>query len=272
VDSSGGSGISGTPCDSGIALDASDPVHAAHAIGVCQGLVQAEWLYPDGSQPAAGSTFDIGHGVMAQFGANLAREGERLLALSSGDARTPNLPGYMDDLAKGYAVGVPGGFPSGESGCPAPSGNAFDGIALRAVLQVPAGATGLAFDYAYFTRDYPTWVCTQYVDNAAALVTGVTGLAADTNVLVDSSGNKIGATSTAMQYCVSNNAYPCALGTSVLAQTGFENGGSTGWLSTPVLPVTAGATVEIKFMIWDSADQQSKSTLLVDRFRWVTGP
>jgi hypothetical protein len=266
-DPSGPSFTSSGPCDSGLALASSDASHAARSMGICDGLVSAAWVYPDGSAATTGGNFDLGHGLLTSFGANNApREGVALLALSSGTARAENQQGYSATFDKGYNHALPAGFPKAETSCPAPSGTGYDGIGLRIVLVVPAGVRFLAFDYAYFTRDYPDWVCTSALDQAAALVTGLSGAAGVQNVLLDPVGNPMFASPTSIRACASPT---CPLGTAMLDQTGFSGHGSSGWIRTPNLAVTPGDTVRATFAIWDSTDGTYDSSLLLDSFAWI---
>ncbi len=224
--------------------------------------------YPDGSDATTGGSFDVGHGVLPTFGPNNpASEGARFLALSSGSARAPNQPGYSAELLKGYPVTPPAGFPKSQASCAAPSSQGYDGIGLSVTLVVPEGVQSMTFDYAFFTDDYPDWVCTTAVDQAAALVTGIGGSSAVQNVLLDSSGNPMLASPTALRACASSTGFACSLGTGPIAETGMTAG--SGWLETASLPVTPGDTIHAVFTIWDSLDGNFDSTLLLDDFTWV---
>jgi hypothetical protein len=266
-DPSGPTFTSSGPCDGGLALDSSDPLHAARGMGICDGLVSASWVHPNGSAAPTGGTFDLGHGLLSSFGLNNApREGSALLALSSGTARSPSQPGYLESYDKSYNSTLPAGFPKASANCPVPSATGYDGIGLHLVLVVPAGVRFLAFDYAFFTRDYPDWICTSALDQTAGLVTGLSGAATVQNVLLDTSGNPLFASPTSIRAC---NVAGCPLGSAMLESTGFAAHGSSGWIRTPNLPVTAGDTVRATFTIWDSTDGASDSSLLLDNFAWV---
>jgi hypothetical protein len=275
-DSSGPSFMSSAPCDNGLAINSADPADAAKAMGVCDGLVSAAWVFPNGNPDTGTTNFAIGHGILSSFGAGVStREGNALLAISTGTARAPLHPGYAAEFDKGYTTVVPAGFPNNSPSCPAVMTSGYDGIGLELVLVVPAGVRAVAFDYFFLTRDYPDWVCLPYLDQAGALITGVTGAPALSNVLLDASANPMYASPTSMQACAANadtsvvEDYICPLGTSQLAGTGFDNYGGSGWLGTSNLPVVAGDTVRIRFMIWDVEDGTVDSSLLIDGFRWV---
>lgn len=275
-DSSAPQFVSHAPCDNGIALADNDPLQAAKAIGICDGLVSARWVYPDGSPDTGVANFAIGRGILSTFGTNnIPTEGVALLALSTGTARTPANPGYAAEYDKGYPTAVPAGFPHFTVGCRDASQIGRDGIGLEVVLVVPAGVTAFAFDHAFFSRDYPDYVCLQYVDQAGALVTGATGLPALTNVLLDVAGNPMYPSQTSLTSCQAQQDtsatedYPCPFGTSALVGTGFDGHGGTGWLGISNRAVSAGDTVRIRFMIWDSDDGISDSSLLIDGFTWI---
>lgn len=264
------------PCDAGLALAATDPRDAAHALGICDGLVSAAYVYPDGTPDTAGlADFPLGHGLSPGFGANNAvREGQTLVVLSSGAARTPAQAGYVAELEKGYNHAMPeGGFPHHDPSCPGIADSmGIDGIALQVVLEVPAGVHSFAFDYAYFSRDYPNGGCTAFVDQAAAIVAGLTGALIDQNVLLDRFGNPMFVSTSSMSQCVNGThngqAYTTCEGTTALVGTGFDNNGGTGWLRTADLPVTPGDTVRIRFTVWDSSDGKFDSSVLLDNFKW----
>lgn len=262
------------PCDGSVTIASTDALDAARAIGMCDGVVSAAWVHPDGTSATLSVDYHLGHGLLGGFGANNAPgEGVKLLALSSGRARAPSDPGFGAALNKGFSSPLPAGYPKGDPQCTAPNASGYDGVALRVVLVVPAGVRHFSFDYAYFTRDYPQWVCTAYIDQAAALVTGITGSAGVRNLLIDAAGNPMFASTTSMTACTAGQAnsqnFTCPLGTAVLLGTGFENFGSTGWLSTSNLLVTARDTVRMTFTIWDNGDGAYDSSVLIDNFKWI---
>jgi hypothetical protein len=273
-DSSGPSYKSSGPCDAGLALADANPLDAAHALGICDGLVSAAWVYPDGSaDTTAGTGFNLGHGLPPVFGVNnQVHEGQAMVVLSSGTARTPAQSDYVGELEKGYANAIPAGFPHSDSNCIAADGTGHDGIALQVVLKVPAGVHSFAFDYAYFSHDYPNWGCTAFVDQAAALITGLTGIAGVHNALLDQSGNPMYVSTSSMNQCVNGahngQSYNICESTSALVGTGFDTSGASGWLRSADLPVTAGDTVRIAFMVWDTGDGKVDSSVLLDNFAW----
>jgi hypothetical protein len=256
----------GTPvphvaCDAGLALNSTDPLEAAKALGMCEGVLSAEWVLPDGSVAPAGASYLLGHGLLADFGTNVGpQEGSALLGLSSGTARDGNDPGFGATVAfnKAYTHPLPAGFPVTTPSCPTPSTTGYDGVALKVTVQVPAGVTGFAFDWKYYTFEYPEWVCTSFVDQAAVLLDGG-------NVLLTGSGDPVNS-NTPMEVCSG-----CTLGTADLIGTGFDtlnDSGATDWHAVTV-PVTPGGTYELVFTIWDSSDSAFDSTILFDNWQWL---
>ena len=70
--------------------------------------------------------------------------------------------------------------------------------------------------------------------------------------------------------------YDCPLGVDSLKDTGFDQiddpfspapHAATGWLTTRAR-VTPGSIVRLRFAIWDSADGNLDSTVLIDDFHW----
>jgi hypothetical protein len=191
-----------------------------------------------------------------------------MLVLSSGTARSASDPGYTAASDKGYAHGLPAGFPAQpHPSCPALAAGARDGITLEVSVQAPPTAGGLAFDWTYYSRDFAEWVCTQYADHAAVTLGG-------THILYGADLLPAGS-NTPMEVCspvpIAPNS-PCSQGTTELVGTGFDQptlfeGGATGW-QTSAAPVTGGSTVVLRFSIWDTADALSDSTILIDNFRW----
>jgi hypothetical protein len=215
------------------------------------------------------TSFHIGHGLLDDFGPSvLPREGSQMLVLSTGTARAPSDPGYSSELDKMHEHALPAGFPAMPSpSCPSTGPEYHDGIALQVTVQAPPTAGGLAFDWSYYTRDFPEWVCSQYADHAAATLDG-------TNVLFGPDALPVGS-NTPMDVCTVSAMAPnslCSQGISQLVGTGFDSpstadGGATGW-QTSVAPVTPGGIVILRFAIWDSFDGISDSTILVDNFHW----
>jgi hypothetical protein len=291
-------GKCGGPCDEGpLALDDPNAADAAKAIGLCDGVVEAKWVQPDGSpmpaDPQGSANYHLGHGLLPAFGPNVhPQQGQHLLALSSGAARQPTDPGWVDELEKGYPSNAPPGYPKALPACGGaqPAQGLNDGVGLELTLAVPPGKTGFSYAFDFFSHEWPEYVCSAYVDAFLGLLAPAPLGAADGNVSFDPSGNYVSVATKLLDVCGCQNGPPCqagqqgqptsfacSLGTGGLAGTGFDavNGGeahgSTGWLLTTA-PVTGGTTVKLRFTVYDSGDGKLDTTTLVDDFRWLDTP
>ena len=298
-------------CDAALATD-GDAFAAARALGLCRmqtgaswGVVNARWVFPDGtttSLPVNGLTGGCAvagappnpqsHGILEAFGTQVhAQEGASFLALSSGVARsgtqTATAPGSGDSPSGAQMCTLskmPTGFPKPASLCsvaPSTDTSANDAIALELELRVPTNARSLSFDFDFYTYEWPNYVCSQYNDSfAAVLAPAPAGVGVDGNVAFDASGSPIGANSSLLAVCqpgtstMSTAPFPCGLGVAQLAGTGFDSGttgtaqsAATGWVRTTT-PVVAGKTVTLRLSVWDAGDEVLDSTVLVDRFAW----
>ncbi len=281
-----------TQCDAGLALDSSDPLDALKAMGICEGVVSAKWVLPDGAdpQPATLVNYDLGHGILSGFGPNVPTlEGGKLLSLSSGTARTPTDPGYSTPggFNKQYASGAPAGFPMESPACPGVvTGQPYDGIALEVTLQVPDFVVGYSFASNFYTYEWPAYICSSYNDFFVVLQSPMPAGMNNGNVVFDAMGNPISVNSAFMQVCGCEGGPPCVaggvnfecnLGTSMLVGTGFGNDGmssdhaATGWLRT-TSPVQPGSQITLRFTIYDSGDGILDSTVLLDSFQWIVDP
>lgn len=270
-------------CDDGLLLSSTNPDDAALAMDVCasdaddgHGLVDASWTLPDGSAPPV-TNFDIGHGIESGFGTNVAPEaGARLLVLSSGTARQPGSPGYQADFNKGYSGNFPAGYPLDNPNCPGiVTGLPHDGVALLLTVRAPPFATGLSFRFAYYTRDWPNFVCNAFADRFVVQLLPPGGLPNSGLLNYDFVANPTTEVSVRACSCVGDPpcmagglAFACPLGTEPLASTGFDSNGATGWLDAVQLPVVPGELVTLRFWVHDAGDGILDSTALIDALRW----
>lgn len=278
-------------CDEDLPQDSEDPWDAARALGLCRapgergrserawGALDARFVQPDGSELSE----PLSYGLLTSFGVNTPREGAAMLALSTGAARAPEQPGYRDILGfkKGYQSGAPTGYPKEAPACPGVvSGTPFDGAALELTFRVPTNVTRLEVDESFFTLEFPGYVCSKYNDffviDFEPKVVGYP----DGNVAFDEAGNPLSVNNALLQVCEAQQTggkqYDCPLGTDLLTDTGFDTvsdefspapHAATGWLRSRA-PVVPGSTLRVRFAIWDSADGNLDSTVLIDRLRW----
>jgi len=272
------------PCDSGLAVDDLDPLQGAAAFELCDvstqgspGVVSATYGASDFAVDFTQlSNSAIGVGLLADFGPNVTPlRGARMLALSSGTARTPSQPGYAspEGFNKGYSSGFPAGLPIESPACPAVTTAApHDAAALRLVLQVPATANSFSFGFKFYTADFPNFLCSPFNDLFFAVLDPAP--ATGPNLVFDPSGNALTVNSaTAISVCdpqAAPNGYVCGDGSADLQGTGFDSPtihGATSWLHT-IVPVTPSSSVTLTFGILDAGDGALDSTVLLDDFRW----
>jgi len=287
-------------CDVGLWLHDTDPIHAAHAMEICQlvgpdgkgwGLVNAAYVR------ASGTPFPVGPnvGLVDSFGPHVqVRKGDRMLALSSGHARAPGQDAAANtDSLFGHGLGMaPPGFPQDVPGCMgAPVIN--DDIGLQLELRAPTNATGYSFEFTFYSFEFPEYVCTPFNDQFIALVAPPPAGSINGNISFDSKTNPVSVNIAMFDVCEPSsigqfaqhcafacpappNPY-CPLGPFELVSTGFQGewannqGGATGWLVTTA-PVTGGEQIVIRLAIWDTGDQILDSTVLVDNFAWLADP
>jgi hypothetical protein len=261
------------PCDDTLALADGDPLHAAHAIELCQqatagdkkwGVLEARYVR------ANGDTFNPGLqvGLQDSFGPNVNTQGgKRLLAISSGHARTPSQSGSCGTLSCDSNMGgvAPPGFPQDVPNC---SGDTEinDDVGFEVKLRSPKNATGYSFNFFFYSFEYPEWVCTSYNDQFIALVNPPPMGSVNGNISFDSMTNPVSVNIAFFSVCEG-----CSLGTNALQGTGFDtwnDAGGTSWLKTQA-PVKGGEELSIRFAIWDTGDQAYDSTTLIDNFQWI---
>lgn len=270
------------PCDAGLSLTSTDPYDAAAAIGLCKlssgvgdwGIVSAQYTRANGNGVNAPSQ----HGLMGTFGTNVSPlEGDSLLVLSSGRARTPGQANACNSYTCAGSGGsaAPPGFPQDVPAC-AGSGSIYDDISLQVTLRAPTNATGYAFSFDFYSFEYPEWVCTAYNDQFIALVDPPPPGSINGNISFDALTNPVSVNIAFFEAC-----FGCPLGTAELLGTGFDvwdnsqlfvpplqSAGATSWLATTA-PVEPGEEVTIRFAIWDTGDNAWDSTALIDNFRWI---
>ena len=262
-------------CDDALALDDTNPMSGAKAIDLCQqatagdgkwGVLNAQYVRANG-QPTSGS---IQVGLQPSFGNNVnVQLGTRLLALSSGAARTASQPGACgsNSCYESGAGTPPPGFPQDSGACLGGT-NINDDVGLELTIRAPTNATGFSYLFDFYSFEYPEWVCTTFNDQYIALVTPPPAGANNGNISFDSQNNPVSVNIAFFDVCAG-----CSLGTAELAGTGFDgawgdDAGATSWLKTTA-PVTGGQEFTIRFAIWDTGDQAWDSTVLLDAFEWI---
>lgn len=288
--------LSGMSCDVGLQLTNSDPSSGARALGLCQtttasssepGVLRAAWVRANGIELSTPSTQ---YGLLPSFGPNVpALEGESMLVLSTGRAR---LPGHVDACGNhdcGHGPGVaPAGFPQPLTPCPFDAA-IFDDIGFHVELRAPANATGFRVAFRFYTHEWAGWVCTLYNDHFTIRVSPAPDGSNQGNIAFGDGDFPVSVNSSYMRACNPDDSASfavnapdgppplpdpyCPLGLDSLLGTGFHSaynsGGATPWLVAEA-PVTPGSEVHVDFSIWDSADNNYDSTVLIDSFEWIT--
>jgi hypothetical protein len=292
-------------CDDALELAAADPLMAARAIELCQvsaenskrwGVVSARWTTPDGM----GKPGDpLMHGLLPGFASAFApRAGQRLLALSSGVARAPGQTGSTRDCSDTFPVDstdLPKAFEGTSSSCEIEDAatTVVDAIALEVRVRMPTNASALSFDSAFFTDEYPAYICTPFNDFFQLIVQPQrAGGTPDGNVVFDRDDNAVSVNNSLLGVCApgrhGDKDFACPMGFEPLVGTGFEDcafslvtpsgfsgifgrdqkyGASTGWLNTE-FAVSPGEVVTLRFSIWDSGDSSLDSLAIVDHVRF----
>ena len=277
-------------CDGSLAV-AGPAADFAKAIGLCKGLLSATYTQGFGSNKAPDANQ---HGILPKFGNKLKpREGATMGALSSGWARE-----YDQCIGQGPFLGgcpmtgsgtAPPGYPKPAGSCPVDT-SVNDVASVRLVIKVPNNAKGVAFDFNFFSGEWPQWVCTNFNDAFIAYLksTAFNSGKAD-NISFDAKNNPVSVNNGFFDRCSPANATvgcaggagsksACAGGSGDLQGTGFyapgshcgqqdSGGGATGWLTTKA-PVAPGETITLEFMVWDTGDQAYDSSVLIDNFMW----
>jgi hypothetical protein len=284
----------------------------ARSMGICTraseagyGLVSAAFTRGYGKSNAPENAQ---HGVLPRFGRVVRpQEGSRLGVLSTGYAQefngAPDEPFGGKNNGKDWTAArsflgladpgaLPPGFPKPARGCPIES-TVYDVISLKLELKAPRNASGIRFDFNFYSGEWPAFICTNFNDGFIAYLTarGFKGGVGD-NISFDGNDNPVSVNNGFFDRCTAgvrtgclgaNQATStCPAGTEELMGTGFGiegewcpgetsvAGGSTGWLTSQA-PVEPGETFTLELMIWDTGDGVMDSSVLVDRFTWVEG-
>ena len=94
------------------------------------------------------------------------------------------------------------------------------------------------------------------------------------NIAFDSMLNPVSVNNGFLEVCEPGNHggkdFTCAFMTTGLElQDGLQVNGATGWLSTQsnILP---GEEITVRFAAWDAGDHVLDTTVLLDKFQWLT--
>lgn len=301
-----GSDAKSDSCDENLDLAANDPLMAAQAIELCKtasesdrrwGVISARWTTPDGAgKPGS----DLLHGLLPNLGSHYApRHGQRLLALSSGVARAPGQAGATRDCSDQLpadSTDLPEGFEGKSTSCDISDqvSTVVDAVALELRVRVPSNADAISFDSAFFTDEYPDFICSPFNDFFQVVVLPKRpGSGKEGNIVFDQDGNAVSVNNSLLRVCSpgehGGKEFKCPLGRMSLAGTGVDNcagtallpggifdqadgmraeyGASTGWLNT-AFAVKPAEILTMRFTIWDSGDSALDSVSIVDHVRF----
>lgn len=184
-----------------------------------------------------------------------------------------------------------------------------DSVVLHLKLQAPLTAKGFSFDFRFFSREYPFFVCSQYNDFFLTILTDESGnpiVSEDGNISFDEKGNAVsvnnaffttcaspscydgGAFGFLMgacpgnyeQGCVGNRCGECGSMDELYAYypmpyVGFGSGnnendrGGGTAWLTTSAPIEGGQIFNLDFYIWDTGDRVFDSTVILDNFQWL---
>ena len=244
------------------------------------------------------------------------RAGESFVLLSSGyamDAKALNEKGYYSgDFTYGSEGKIPEPYKTAHKNqlqthpsCPTGGTKINDAVHLHLKMRAPENAKGFSFDFRFFSREYPYYVCTEFNDFFLALLTDengkpLPGVGDDGNISFDKKGNPVSVNNaffttcanprcgapnicklmscdpeakTCGTSCVDGSAEVAAyypnpyLYSSDPVNSGGKRGGGTAWLTTQA-PVVPGEVFNLDFYIWDTGDHAYDSTVILDNFQW----
>ncbi len=281
-------------CSAAAKFSATTAADLVNGLDICKTSTGGSWgIVGTPTLTRAGGTGTVDNkqiAVMQQFGTNASNAaifGGTMASLSSGRARDMNDPDPTADTSYTYYTGDPptdfiaahsNSLPTTKSGCPSGSG-ANDGVMLSVTLKVPTNALSFSFNFRFFSQEYWRFTCNNFNDFfIAMLYTNATGVPADKNISFDSNGSYISVNSNAFfTVCQPKTGYPCPDGVAALAGTGYgeeyslgeeyDMGGATKWLATAAT-VLPGETITLKFVVWDTTDQNLDSLVIIDNFKW----
>jgi hypothetical protein len=255
-------------CDSA-AAGLHDASSLASAVGLCDSRFAVSHTFT-GSMSAAVALADFGTSVLSQ-------EGLALAVLSNGIAGRKGDPGWVavqpgTDFMQ--TVNAPDPTFPFNAGCMQTAVTTVHDLAtLQLTLKVPQNAHSLAFDFDFYSSEFPAYVCTAYNDAFLAMLDGK-------NIALDAQGQGITINSSLFTVCANSGTQTkCTTSASTLAGSGYgepdtavppvTQGGATGWLTTRA-PVTPGSTVTLKLLIYDDGDGVYDSAVVIDALRWST--
>lgn len=215
-------------------VSASGALSLAKAMDVCLDVVTKESHMPGLIEFSIGPASDYNIGIdPKQFnikdgmydinGTNLIppREGNTFVILSSGiagDVKTELNALGKDDAKLSLGGSIPEPYRSAHKNqlqthplCASGGADIYDTVRLHLKIRAPKTAQGFSFDFRFFSREYPYYVCSAYNDFFLALLTdddgkALPGVAEDGNISFDKDGNPVSVNNAFFTTCA---AAPC---------------------------------------------------------------
>jgi hypothetical protein len=165
---------------------------------------------------------------------------------------------------------------------------------LRMTIKAPINAGSFSFDFAFFSEEYPVYICQGFNDTFLAIQYSQQFPTGD-QIAYDANNHRINVNNSFFQDCqaCTTNACPgwqagvniaCPNGTARLAGTFYDvalgpstappsncnqkwGSGGTDWLTT-TSPVQPGETFTLSWIVFDENDGILDSAVILDHFRW----
>jgi hypothetical protein len=260
---------------------------------MCPRVVNAIWYGPT----LANTKRITGHMGSSQFS---PRQGQLMSFLSSGTADDlTDTPAYLtcpgSDFNSTFMNPMP--LTAAQNINPCMTGvdestvSVHDYTELRMSIRAPINAGSYTFDFAFFSEEYPVYVCQGFNDTFLAIQTSQQYPPPGNQIAYDANNHRINVNNAFFQDCNSAVAgwgygytHACTGALTLLNGTSYEkllgpssnppsscNGshgsGGTDWLNT-TSPIQPGETFTLSFIVFDENDGILDSAVLLDHFRW----
>ena len=292
-------------CETGLAAGHDPtPGNYAHASDLCDNpqcprLVNAVWYGPN----SANAKRITGH--MGSSGQFKPRQGSFMSFLSSGTADDDtDTATYATCPGNDFKVTFTNPMPlsAAQNVNPCNTGvdestvAVHDYTELRMTIKAPPNAGSFTFDFAFFSEEYPVYVCQGYNDTFLAIQTSQQ-FPTGSQIAFDANDHRINVNNAFFEDCNSCSncvtdplgkviqfTHTCSNPISLLNGTSYEKliassnnpasqcneskgSGGTDWLKT-TSPVQPGEQFTLSWIIFDEADGILDSAVILDHFRW----
>lgn len=276
------------------------------------GLVNAQWVKVDGTgTPAAEQRAvrpQLGAVTAREGGALLVLSTAHAAGTADLNPGFSSFESTNNTTSSGFPSDwllANGGTRPRAPGCPALGGStALDPVMLQLTVKVPQNARSFQVSSYFLSAEFPEWTCSAFNDPFLVLLTSAfegtpanpadrnlanytapgdqrfpvgTNLATlDTGYFTACKNGPIGCTSLMPESITTCTGTADLVGTGLEAvtdvcETGDQVGGGTGWLTVRG-NVVPGETITLRFALWDTADPNFDSMVLLDQLQWSTAP